>query len=50
MCPRGRPRGQGRSRGPHLWLILCLFEMIFITQENIQLRDLNHNWYFGFFN
>ena len=21
MCPRGRPRGQGRPRGLHLWLI-----------------------------
>ena len=20
MCPRGRPRGQGRPRGLHLWL------------------------------
>ena len=22
MCPRGRPRGQGRPRGLHLWLLL----------------------------
>ena len=21
MCPRGRPRGQGRPRGLHLWLL-----------------------------
>ena len=21
MCPRGRPRGQGRPRGLHLWSI-----------------------------
>ena len=24
MCPRGRPRGQGRPRGLHLWLLLSL--------------------------
>ena len=23
MCPRGRPRGQGRPRGLHLWLLTC---------------------------
>ena len=23
MCPRGRPRGQGRPRGLHLCLFLC---------------------------
>ena len=22
MCPRGRPRGQGRPRGLHLWLFI----------------------------
>ena len=24
MCPRGRPRGQGRPRGLHLWSSLFL--------------------------
>ena len=24
MCPRGRPRGQGRPRGLHLWSIITL--------------------------
>ena len=24
MCPQGRPRGQGDSRGLHLWYILQL--------------------------
>ena len=24
ICPRGRPRGQGRPRGLHLWYIACL--------------------------
>ena len=24
MCPRGRPRGQGRPRGLHLWVYVCL--------------------------
>ena len=23
MCPRGRPRGQGRPRGLHLWRVYC---------------------------
>ena len=22
MCPRGRPRGQGRPRGLHLWVVI----------------------------
>ena len=26
MCPRGRPRGQGRPRGLHLWYIQCTFK------------------------
>ena len=25
MCPQGRPRGQGRPQGLHLWLLDCLY-------------------------
>ena len=25
MCPRGRPRGQGRPRGLHLWLLVTQY-------------------------
>ena len=35
MCPRGRPRGQGRPRGLHL-CYLCHF-----------LQDLLENWILG---
>ena len=38
MCPRGRPRGQGRPRGLHLW---CKFLMVFLFwKEPISYRML----------
>ena len=32
MCPRGRPRGQGRSRGLHLCYTIQFFQLAFKCQ------------------
>ena len=42
MCPRGRPRGQGRPRGLHLWsrgLNHCQFRQLLLEAES-QYGDL----------
>ena len=31
MCPRGRPRGQGRPRGLHLWFLQTELVMALIS-------------------
>ena len=35
MCPRGRPRGQGRPRGLHLWLNKQVYSHIGATWGSI---------------
>ena len=32
MCPRGRPRGQGRPRGLHHWQTLNFFSAVLPLQ------------------
>ena len=43
MCPRGRPRGQGRPRGLHLWKESCwytYFLWFFLSFSNFGLNAL----------
>ena len=41
MCPRGRPRGQGRSRGLLLRFLLTRFYMYQSVLQKFQLKALN---------
>ena len=43
MCPRGRPRGQGRPRGLHLWL-LALQPTFFKVRTNRQCQRKAEEW------
>ena len=36
ICPRGRPRGQGRPRGLHLWLLMPIFMVFGLTRPGIE--------------
>ena len=41
MCPRGRPRGQGRSRGLHLWLTYCQVFTSYFRGQKYQFLQLS---------